>query len=366
MYKKSDFEIDVSEKVELVSKKIDTKIPITNGEEFKKILNDVKNIIANIAVSDLGYSSKLEYTMDYGYIGDTFSTATVYLYGVGETDLKIDCYRECNFLVKSENVYDDIIKNLLNYYERYENGLKIQANLDEFNSVVADIMQENAVQAVRNRLEYQLEEEKIDFDSIVSKTSLSFGLSKDYLGVLGSGVQFLDISELHAVIGLSEEVIMDMGSWGMFDTAYEGRAEATREAFSKILAIYVQPYGLVKVNDPFTKNNYLNIYTRENLHTVMRRSFNTPLSELERGLGYYETKGKDGIFAIIEKKAIKESDMKEPNEDLIYIDNLNMNEEEAKQGLNMIEISFRIFPFYKDTDEPANDTLTEIWNSLKD
>ncbi|HEY5525858.1 MAG TPA: hypothetical protein VIK26_11075 [Clostridium sp.] len=234
---------------------------------------------------------------------------------------------------------------------------KLQVNLDKFNEVVAMLMQRNAVQVVIDRLENQLEEEQVDLDSIRSKTSLSFGVGKD----------FLDISETNAVIGLSEEVILgfsNVNTWGIFDTRFKSREEASRKTLADSLAVYVQPYMLVKVPKIITKGNYLNIFTREKLYTVMRRSFNTYLRNLRTGLGYFETHGELGIFCIIEKKAIKASDMRTATEDLIYIDNTVMTDNEIKEGLNKIEISFRIYPFNKKTNEPTATTLEQIWTSV--
>lgn len=363
MYKKSDFKTDIASKVAIIESKLEIKT-IETQEDFNYAVVLVKELISN-TVSELGFKKPLNFEVDYTFnpigIKDAFTSVTLDIKGV--TDLKTNKYNRLRITVeRNSDITKNIVKALLEYYERVETGYKLEANLAEFNTVIAELMQKNAVEAVKNRLEHQLEEEEVDFDSIVSKTTLEFGLSEDYKGIHGTGVDFLQISELHAVIGLTEDVIMNLGSNAIFDTVLSGRAEASRKEFAKVLNIYVQPYGLVKVNDVRTKD--LGIYTREDLHTVMRRSFNTQLAKLERGLGYYETAGSDGIFAIIEKKVIKETDIKEATEDLIYIDNLNMTEEEAKQGLNKIEISFRIFPYSKSTDEPAGETLEQIWKSL--
>lgn len=364
MYKNSDFIVDISNKIAIVNKKFEHKAWNFNVENFKNNLDEIVSVINEIAITELGYRKKLDFQVDYGFepigVKDTFTAVIIYFDNLNNTNI----YHKFNF--KLENgpfIYKDIIKGILEYYERVEKGYKLQANLDEFNVVIAELMQWNAVQTIKDRLDHQLEEESVDFSKVKSQTSISFGISKDPNNIFNTGVDFLDISEKHVVIGLKEEVIMNLDSNAMFDTVFIGRDEAAKKAFAKILDVYVQPYGLIKVNDVRTKD--LGIYTREKLYTVMRRSFNTPFYKLERGLGYYETEGSDGIFAIIEKKAVKESEIKKPSDDLIYIENYDITAEEMAQNLNMLEIRFRIYPFYKDTNEPASKTLTEIWNSLK-
>lgn len=233
---------------------------------------------------------------------------------------------ECKktFMINAgEDFFNKFIDEMAAWFDNYQYHKQLQANIDELNAVVKEVSAENEIPFV-----------------------VTFAL--------GDGL--LDASEEYAVVGLSEEVIADLGNLPLFDEMLEARKVGYRAKIAETLKLCAKPYSIVKVKTLVTKD--LDIYSRRALNKLMREFVSRKADFVRVGVGYVDT---ETYFAVVEKEAVAEAALEALDlTNALVIDNVAMTTQDKKVGANKIVVTFKVAPFNKETAEPVEVKLEDV------
>ena len=290
-------------------------------EEGAKI-EEVQNTIEEVMFATKIYTDAPLYVLSKALYDDNgvFTSARFILRPSAKAELFVSDVKKTFVITACENFYDKLIQEVAVWFDTYNEYEKLNENVEELNKEVADICEEREI------------EMQVKF-------------------TLGDGI--VDITPNSVVLGISDDVIRGIGELSLFNSIIEAKKENYRNAIAEAIELCSQPYDIVKVKNVFTRD--LGIYTRRNIHKLIRDVVNRNLEHVRIGVGYYD---KDGVFAVVEKVAIKEGT--EVAENVIVVENTNMSTAEAKKGLTHIAVSYKVLPFNKETGEPVEIDLNTL------
>lgn len=172
---------------------------------------------------------------------------------------------------------------------------------------------------------------------------------------IGEGV--LDISDNHIVIGISDLIALTIDNLTLFSEEDYWRILYI-DNFKNMLKDCNRPYDIVKAKAEFTDD--LGIYSRKSINKLIRKFVKRRIECVRVGVGYFENKD---IFALIEKIAISDSEIKDLNLEVgtfKIIENDNPSVVEKKAGLNKILIKYKLMPFEKKTNTFLDVSLCDL------
>lgn len=212
-------------------------------------------------------------------------------------------------IVNMSCFFSDFAENLKNWFYEYYYYSVIEVNLGKLNSKIMEII------------------DGIDFPY-------------DVIFKYGEGI--LDVSDNEIVLGLSSDVILNIEDSNLFiEDAF------WREQYiNKIINSFKEcnrPFDIVKVKSDFTYE--YGIYSRKNLIKMLRKTVNRKIDYVRTGVGYIDT---DNLFAIIEKKAVREEQLKDYDlESVVVLDNTEASMKEKNKNQTKIVISYKLSPVDK-------------------
>jgi hypothetical protein len=226
-------------------------------------------------------------------------------------------------LFPGEDFFDRFIDEMADWFDNYRYHFQLQTNLDALNGEVSQIIVDN----------------EIPF-------SLTFSL----------GTGLIDATDAHAVVGMSDDVIIKLSTLSLFDTDLPTRAEGYRNSIIETLKVCTRPYEIVKVKTPVTKA--LGIYSRRAVSKLMREFVSRKINFVRVGTGYVET---EEYFAVIDKNALTEEEVAQLDPDQISVEeNKNASVKEKEAGKTKIVSVYRISPFSKQDGTPQEFSFTEL------
>lgn len=228
-----------------------------------------------------------------------------------------------NFMiVAGEDFFNKFVKEMAVFFDEYQYHKQLQDNVDDLNAIVADLIAENEI-----------------------PYSLKFSL--------GDGI--LDATDDSAVLGLSAEVIEDLGDLPLFDEEIESRSEGYKSRILETLKSVSKPFEIVKVKTPIVKD--LDIYNRRLLHKLIRK-FVSRKSEFQRvGVGYVEG---DDWFAVVEKDAVTVAELDSLDvSNAVVVENEGLTKKEKEEGKTKVVVTFKISPFNKETGAPVDISIAQ-------
>lgn len=236
--------------------------------------------------------------------------------------LKVDDCKHSFRIVAGKDFYNTFIMEMAKWFDSYAYLSLVDANLDELNTKVANIIKANDLDI------------KIEF-------------------TLGDGI--VDASDSYLKAGLDIDVIQNLNMLPLFDGLTEGREEAYINQFVDVLKELNRPYELLKTKCQITKD--LGLYTRRTIFKMLREFTNRKLEYVRNGVGYVDI---DGVFAIVSKEAIKECDIPKESENVIVKPIVDATSKEKKSGLTHVVIKYKVSPFDKEDGTPVDLPLAEI------
>lgn len=223
--------------------------------------------------------------------------------------LNIDEIKDSFILFNTLSFYQDFIKNIVLWILRYQKYVVYQYNLDLLNK---------------------------EFKSILSEAKCSFNI----LFTIGEGI--VDINDVEIIFGLSESILENLVNFILLSTNNYWKLKY-REKCITILKSCTRPYELLKIKSDFTED--FNIYTRKNIIKLLRKVVKRKIENVRIGSGYYES---DNLFALIEKRAITESEIEDYDLDgVLILDNKKPNLLERKLNQTKIVVLYKLSPFEK-------------------
>lgn len=255
--------------------------------------------------------------------GVTLSSARFVVRPAASNKLEVNELKRTIVINAGENFFDKLIEELSAYFDLYAYYAKLQANVDELNEVVANVIAER----------------EMDLD-------IKF--------TVGRGL--VDATDKTAVVGLGANVIEDLASLPLFDGIMESRVEGYTNKIADTLSQVTRAYEIVKIKSTFTKD--LAIYSRKNLSKIIRGFVKRSSEHVRVGVGYIET---ETLFAVVEKVAVTEAELAELDiTNAIVSDNVDISKREQEDGKTKIVTRYLISPFEKEDGEPAEVELTEL------
>lgn len=290
-------------------------------------IDEVNDIIEKVLFALNVYEDIPKYVLNRSLYSEedqvTLSSARFVVRPSASHKLEINKLKRTFVINAGEDFFDRLIEELAHYFDIYGYHVKLQENLQELNTVVAEIIAEE-------------------------------GFNFDIKFTAGQGL--IDATDSTAVVGLSDEVIQNIGSLPLFDGLMETRVEGYKQKIVDTLKEINKAYEIVKVKTPFTKD--LGIYSRKNTSKLIRSFVNRNAEHVRIGVGYIET---ETTFAVVEKVAVTEAELAELNvEGAIVENNENITKKEKEAGQTKIVTRFLITPFDKEDGTPAEVTLAEL------
>lgn len=212
-------------------------------------------------------------------------------------------------LVYNDKFYDSLVKGLASWFDRYNHMVLVYDNLAELNSI---------------------------FTAAVEKGSIPFTVKFD----IGEGI--LDASDTSIVLGVSEDVLIELAKAPAFSDSTGSVRDAYIESLADFLKGCPQPYSIVKQNNNLIKP--LGVFSRRTIKKLLRENVATRRVEYARtGLGFY---GNDDYFCVIEKTCITAEEAADAkNEGKLVIENTKATKAEKAANLTHILVSYKVSPF---------------------
>jgi hypothetical protein len=222
-----------------------------------------------------------------------------------------------------EDFFDKFISEMAQWFDLYQYHKQLQVNVNELNTVV---------------------------DELIAENEIPFAIQFSF----GSGL--IDASDDHAVVGLSADVIANLGNLSLFDENMESRRNGYKAKIVETLKECTKPYDIVKVKNLVTKD--LGLYSRRALNKLMRQFVSRKVEFVRVGTGYVET---ETVFAIVDKVAVTEKELAEIDAtNALVIDNADASSKEKEAGKTKIVVVYRVSPFTKEEGTPADVKLADV------
>ena len=285
----------------------------------------VKEAIDKVMFATKIYTGAPAYVMSkalYGDDNDVFTSARFIIRPSSSAVLTVDEVRSTFVINAEETFFDKLITKVAEWFDQYNEYAKLEDNLVALNTEVKEICAEREITPVN----------KVTF-------------------TLGEGIVDLDANTV--VVGLSADVVKNIGELPLFNVLVESKRENYRETIADAIAECNNAYEFVKVKNVFTKD--LGTYARRSVHKLMRDVVNRNIEHVRVGVGYYET---DDVFAVVEKVAIKDGD--EVADGTLVVENAKISSAEVKKGLTKIAVVYKVAPFNKTTLEAVDVDLATI------
>jgi hypothetical protein len=222
-----------------------------------------------------------------------------------------------------EDFFDKFITEMAQWFDLYQYHKQLQVNVNELNAVV---------------------------DSLIVEHEIPFAIQFSF----GDGL--IDASDSYAIVGLSAEIISNLGNLSLFDENMESRRNGYKARIVETLKQCTKPYDIVKVKNLVTKD--LGLYSRRSLNKLMRQFVSRKVEFVRVGTGYVET---PEIFAIVDKVAVTEEEL--ANIDVtnaLVVDNADASSKEKEAGKTKIVVAYRVSPFSKEEGTPADVKLADV------
>jgi hypothetical protein len=241
------------------------------------------------------------------------------------------CSYSISFEVSAgDDFFDRFIDNIIEWFDGYVYLKRIESNLAELNTKMEEIILENNI-----------------------KFTLKFSVGSELL---------LDVSNSHAVIRLSNDVVMDLASLPLFDEDNVLRRNSYRNSIIEVLKRCKRPYDIFKVKSVITQE-HLNIYTTTQAHKLIKKCVKKDIDSVNTGLGYFET---EDIFAVIEKRAVTKAELKSYDQiDHHVITNKRITAQDKRDGKDKIVFTYRITPTSKKDGSQVNMNMMSIVATIK-
>jgi hypothetical protein len=235
-------------------------------------------------------------------------------------------------LVASDGFYEELITTVVEWFDYYDDFVKMYTNIEALNEEFAQI-------AADNEIPY----------------SVRFAYAFKCL--------IMDVSDTSIVLGLERDVIQDLADLPLFGAPLETTKEAYREKIAELLKVCARPVDVIKAKTLVTRN--LGIWSRKDVKTELRQLVNRKIEFVTEGFGYKED---GGNFAIIEKVGLTKDQFaaaKTADEENVYIfqeaagyaEKKKTAVKRGKEAIFGYRIGFRVSPFNLDTLEPATMAL---------
>lgn len=307
MYSKEDFIINDAEQVLSVLKGKYKFPTLATQEEVNNILDKLLFDL-NIYTEAPKYKiSRTYYNNDSGNIVN--AKVTVYVtpkYALFNSNIKASIELDAGV-----NFFNELIDNIAEWFDGYEHLRRLTTNLNEFNTIINGV----------------IEEKNIPFNICFS---------------LGEGL--IDVSDKDAVIGLSQEVIMDLGELPLFDMDRDVRRTNYKNLITEVLLQCKMPYDIFKVKSVVTQE-HLKIYTKTLVYKLMKKCVSKNVASVYTGEGYIET---EDIFAIIDKKAVTKEELKSYNNvDHYALTNKKITAQDKRDGKDKMVLTYKVSPISK-------------------
>lgn len=320
MFTVSDFSKTPAQE-QLLTLRGDFKYPATGN------IDEVNTIIDNVIDVVNGYSEAPKYVINRSLYpeedGVTLKSARFVVRPSSSHKLEINELKSTFVITADANFFNRLIEELAHYFDVYAYFSKLQHNLDRLNEVFAEVLAE--------------EESELDIKFTA-----------------GRGLVYATDTE--AVVGLTDEVIQNLGSLPLFDTVMEMRVDGYKQRIRDLVKEIGRAYEIVKIKSDVTKD--LDIYTRRKTIKLIRSFVNRNAQHVRVGVGYIETEKE---FAVIEKTAVTPEELAElDTTGLVVEDNINITKRETEEGKTKIITRYLITPFDKEDGEPLDVELKEL------
>lgn len=236
--------------------------------------------------------------------------------------LSVDACKHEFKLIAGVNFYDSFIEEMIKWFSNYDYLTVVEANLDELNGKIAEIIEANEI------------------DKVVEFT-------------LGSGI--VDATDTYVKVGLELSVIQNLSTLPLFDENTVERAEAYTESIVDLLTELNRPCDIVKTKGLLTRD--LGIYSRRGVHKMLRDFTNRKVEFVRTGVGYVDT---EEVFAVVSRVAVKEDALEELPEGAVVTEIVEPTSKERKAGLTHIVSTYKVSPFNKADGTPAELDLAGI------
>lgn len=320
MFRKQEF-ADTSAQEVLLPLKGEFTFPASGN------VDEVNDVLEKVLFSLKRYTDIPKYVFNRALYpkedGVTLSSARFVVRPAASNKLEVAELKRTIVINAGENFFDKLIEELSAYFDLYNYYAKLQANVDELNAVVSNVIVEN-------------------------------GLDLDIKFTVGRGL--VDATDKTAVVGLSSDVIEDLSNLPLFDGIMESHVEGYTAKIADTLSQVTRAYEIVKIKSTFTKD--LAIYSRKNLSKIIRNFVKRSSEHVRVGIGYIET---ETVFAVVEKVAVTEAELAELDiTNAIVMDNVDISKREQEDGKTKIVTRYLISPFEKEDGEPAEVELTDL------
>lgn len=235
-------------------------------------------------------------------------------------------------LVAGENFYEELMDIVVQWFDTYDDFVKMYSNLEELNA---------------------------EFENVIKANDIGYSVSF----VFAFKCLIMDVSDNSIVFGLNEETIQNLNDMPLFSAPLEATKDDYREKIAELLLTCPRPIDIIKAKTLVTRN--LGIWSRKDVKTELRQLVNRKIEFVTEGLGYKEDAD---TFAIIEKVGLTKDQFtaakaEEGSEAYAYeevTDYEKRQEAAMKRGKDAIygyRIGFRVSPFNLTTLEPAEMAL---------